>query len=106
MTLINPVVLVEELEQLRHELANTKKLLTLQESINHLLGQEVVRLRDEIARALDEPTQNEQDLYAENQRLQAVVQAARQLVACPASGALVCHERLEDAIQALDRASA
>jgi hypothetical protein len=90
MTLIKPVVLTDaqiihdfgqEIARLRLELANTKKLLTLQESINHLLEQHIAS----------------QD---------TVIQAARSLVNCPASGALVCHERLEAAISALDRASA
>ncbi len=77
----SPVVLVEELEQLRHELANAKTHITLQASINHLLEQHIAS----------------QD---------TVIHAARALVHCPASGALVCHERLEAAISALDRASA
>jgi hypothetical protein len=34
-------ILVEELEQLRHELANAKTHITLQESINHLLEQHI-----------------------------------------------------------------
>jgi hypothetical protein len=89
MTLIKPVVLTDaqiihdfgqEIARLRHELANAKTHITLQESINHLLEQHIAS----------------QD---------TVIQAARSLVHCPASGALVCHERLEAAIRALDHAS-
>jgi septal ring factor EnvC (AmiA/AmiB activator) len=70
----------DELEQLRLELANAKTHITLQESINHLLEQHIAS----------------QD---------TVIRAAREVVHCPASGALVCHERLEAAIRILDHAS-
>jgi septal ring factor EnvC (AmiA/AmiB activator) len=81
MTLINPVVLVEEIEQLRHELANAKTHITLQESINHLLEQHIAS----------------QD---------TVIQAAREVVRHSESPAICpCHNRLANAISALDRAS-
>jgi septal ring factor EnvC (AmiA/AmiB activator) len=70
----------DELEQLRLELANAKTHITLQASINHLLEQHIAS----------------QD---------TVIRAAREVVHCPASGALVCHERLESAIRILDHAS-
>jgi hypothetical protein len=70
----------DDLEQLRHELANAKIHITLQASINHLLEQHIAS----------------QD---------TVIRAAREVVHCPASGALVCHERLESAIRILDHAS-
>jgi septal ring factor EnvC (AmiA/AmiB activator) len=80
----NPVVLVEEIEQLRHELANAKTHITLQASINHLLEQHIAS----------------QD---------TVIRAAREVVRCSSSGARCrdarCHERLEAAIRALDHAS-
>ncbi len=82
----NPVVLVEELEQLRHELANAKTHITLQASINHLLEQHIAS----------------QD---------TVISAAREVVLCSQSPQMCpCHERLdfdhlEAAFQALDHAS-
>jgi septal ring factor EnvC (AmiA/AmiB activator) len=75
MMITNTEVLVEEIEQLRHELANTKKLLTLQESINHLLEQHIAS----------------QD---------TVIQAARKVMACEHY-----HGHLQTAIIALDHAS-
>jgi septal ring factor EnvC (AmiA/AmiB activator) len=78
-------ILVEELEQLRHELANAKKLLTLQESINHLLEQHIAS----------------QD---------TVIRAAREVVRCSSAG---CRDargpsatfHLANALRKLDHAS-
>jgi hypothetical protein len=91
MTLIKPVVLTDaqiihdfgqEIARLRLELANAKKLLTLQASINHLLEQHIAS----------------QD---------TVIQAAREVVRHSESPAICpCHNRLANAISALDRASA
>jgi hypothetical protein len=74
-------ILVEELEQLRLELANAKIHITLQESINHLLEQHIAS----------------QD---------TVIRAARLAVRCSESpDRCPCHERLEAAIRILDHAS-
>jgi septal ring factor EnvC (AmiA/AmiB activator) len=75
----NPVVLVEELEQLRHELANAKTHITLQESINHLLEQHIAS----------------QD---------TVIDAARALMA-PGFKFGSHYRAIADALSALDRAS-
>jgi hypothetical protein len=95
MTLIKPVVLTDaqiihdfgqEIARLRHELANAKTHITLQASINHLLEQHIAS----------------QD---------TVIDAARQLVHCPVSGAGTrcrdprCHARLINALRILDHAS-
>jgi septal ring factor EnvC (AmiA/AmiB activator) len=74
----NTVVLLEELEQLRHELANAKTHITLQESINHLLEQHIAS----------------QD---------TVIQAARALMA-PGFKFGSHYRAIADAISALDKA--
>jgi hypothetical protein len=81
-------ILVEELEQLHLALANAHTLITLLQAINDVAEQRMKVMTAHVV------SQN------------FVIDAARQLVNCPASGALVCHERLEAAISALDRASA
>jgi septal ring factor EnvC (AmiA/AmiB activator) len=78
-------ILVEELEQLRHELANAKTHITLQASINHLLEQHIAS----------------QD---------TVIQAAREVVRCSSAG---CRDargpsatfHLANALRKLDHAS-
>jgi septal ring factor EnvC (AmiA/AmiB activator) len=77
----NVDILVEELEQLRLELANAKTHITLQASINHLLEQHIAS----------------QD---------TVIKAARLAVRCSESPARCpCHARLESAVWAFDHAS-
>jgi hemerythrin-like domain-containing protein len=82
--LIKPVVLTDaqiihdfgqEIARLRHELANAKTHITLQASINHLLEQHIAS----------------QD---------TVIQAARKVMACEHY-----HGQLQTALIALDRAS-
>jgi septal ring factor EnvC (AmiA/AmiB activator) len=71
-------ILVEELEQLRHELANARTHITLQASINHLLEQHIAS----------------QD---------TVISAAREVVRCSSSDTRCrCHARLANALRILD----
>jgi septal ring factor EnvC (AmiA/AmiB activator) len=74
-------ILVEELEQLRHELANAKTHITLQASINHLLEQHIAS-QDTVIRVARE-----------------VVRHSESPAICP------CHNRLANALRILDHAS-
>jgi hypothetical protein len=86
----NPVVLTDaqiihdfgqEIARLRLELANAKTHITVQESINHLLEQHIAS----------------QD---------TVIQAAREVVRCSASpDRCPCHTHLVNALRILDHAS-
>jgi hypothetical protein len=78
MMITNTEVLVEEIEQLRHELANAKTHITLQASITHLLEQHIAS----------------QD---------TVIQAARALMA-PGFKFGSHYRAIADAISALDKA--